>query len=549
VTALGANDEGRVLVVDDSHESLRLLVDILTSHGYEAQAADSGELALASVGANPPDLILLDIRMPELDGFEVCRRLKVRPESAGIPIMFISGAAETSERAAGLSLGAVDFITKPFQADELLARVRTHLELARLRAQLERRAGELEAANEQLRVEMAERDNARARELILERRLQESQKLESLGVLAGGIAHDFNNILTSVLGSADLALRDLPPSALARANLLEIVQSSRRAADLCRQMLAFSGRGSFVIEPIDLTALVEDLLTLLRSAISKKTLLNLSLERNLPPLLGDASQLGQVIMNLVINASEAIGERSGVVTIHTGAAECSREYLTETYAEQNLAPGLYITLEVADTGVGMDRETQSRIFEPFFTTKFTGRGLGLAAVLGIVRGHKGALKLYSEPHKGTTFKILLPACETAEVSSAQPNGSTNHEWQGRGTVLLVDDEETIRALGSRMLARLGFEVLTASDGHEALSVYREHQNEIVLVLLDLTMPRMDGRETFSELLRIDPSVRVIMSSGYSEQDISSRFAGKGLVGFVPKPYSLDVLRERLQAAL
>jgi CheY-like chemotaxis protein len=548
VSASGTGNEGRVLVVDDSHASLRLLVDILTSHGYETHAADSGELALASVADNPPDLILLDIRMPDVDGFEVCRRLKAGPESKDIPVVFISGETDTSERAGGLALGAVDFVTKPFQAEELLARVRTHLELARLHVQLERRAVELEAANERLRVEMDAREEARSRELKLEQQLQRGQKLESLGVLAGGIAHDFNNILTSVLGSADLALRDLPPSAPARANLLEIVKSSRRAADLCRQMLAFSGRGSFVIEPIDLTAFIEDMSNLLQSGIKKGILLNLNLGKNLPLLLGDSSQLGQLVMNLVINASEAIGDRSGVVAIYTGAVECSREYLTETYAEQNLAPGLYLTLEVTDTGVGMDREIQSRIFEPFFTTKFTGRGLGLAAVLGIVRGHKGALKVYSEPGKGTTLKILLPASEAAQMSSTQTNGSLSSEWRGRGTVLLVDDEETIRALGARMLARLGFEVLTAADGREALSVYREHEAEIVLVLLDLTMPHMDGRETLSELVRINPSVRVVISSGYAEQDITSRFCGRGLAGFVSKPYTLDALRERLQEA-
>jgi len=397
--------------------------------------------------------------------------------------------------------------------------------------------------------DITERKQAEAERLQLERRLQQSQRLESLGVLAGGIAHDFNNILMSVLGNAELALTILSPSAPARENLLEITASSRRAADLCRQMLAYSGRGHFVTEAIDLQALIEDMLGLLQSTVSKKALLNLNMGKNLPPMRGDVSQLSQVIMNLVINASEAIGERSGVITISTGVTECTGEYLERTYGEGNLAPGLYLTLEVSDTGAGMDKATQERIFEPFFTTKFTGRGLGLSAILGIVRGHKGALRLYSELGKGTTFKILFPVSETAAESLARANGATKDDWQGAGTILLVDDEETIRTLGVRMLASLGFTVITAADGREALAVYAEHRDEITLVLLDLTMPHMDGEQTFRELRLIDPGVRVVMSSGYAQNDITARFAGKGLVGFVHKPYSLAELRDQLRAAL
>jgi two-component system cell cycle sensor histidine kinase/response regulator CckA len=367
--------------------------------------------------------------------------------------------------------------------------------------------------------DITERKQAEEERLVLERQLQQSQKLESLGVLAGGIAHDFNNILTGVLGNAELALAELSPSAPGRENLLEITQASHRAAALCRQMLAYSGRGQFAREPIDLNALVEDMLGLLKSAISKKALLNLNLEKDLPLLEGDSSQLGQVIMNLVINASEAIGDKDGVITISTGVRECSREYFRESYAHLDLPSGPYLTLEVSDTGCGMDQETKERLFEPFFTTKFTGRGLGLAAVLGIVRGHKGALKVYSEAGKGTTFKIRFPAGEAGEGALARERAAEVSDWHGAGTVLLVDDEETIRTLGARMLSRLGFVVLTAGDGREALALYAQHRGEIVLVLLDLTMPHMDGEETLHGLRALDPEVRVIMSSGYSEQDI------------------------------
>lgn len=391
-----------------------------------------------------------------------------------------------------------------------------------------------------------ERRNAENDRIDLERQILQTQKLESLGVLAGGIAHDFNNILMAILGHADLALDDLPPLSPARDSIGEIEKAARRAADLCRQMLAYSGRGRFVIERIDLSDLVDEMVHLLRTSITKKALLNLNIEKNLPPLMADATQMRQVLMNLVINASEAIGDRSGVITISTGAMDCTSDYLTETYLDENLAPGLYVWLEVSDTGCGMDRETQSRIFEPFFTTKFTGRGLGMAAVLGIVRGHKGALKVYSEPNKGTTFKVLFPVGEEAVLVTREPGEVDQAEWRGEGLLLLADDEETIRALGKRMLERLGFTVITAADGREAVEIYRERGDEIRAVLLDLTMPHMDGEEAFRALRQIDPGVRVVLSSGYTEHDIVSRFAGKGLAGFMPKPYTMQGLRERLR---
>jgi two-component system cell cycle sensor histidine kinase/response regulator CckA len=390
---------------------------------------------------------------------------------------------------------------------------------------------------------------AEEQRLALERQIQHSRKQESLGVLAGGIAHDFNNILTSILGNSELALEELSPSAPGRERLLEIMAATRRAAGLCRQMLAYSGRGRFVIESVDLSVLVEDTLDLLRSGISNKAVLNLDLQQNLPPVDGDASQLGQVIMNLVINASEAVGERGGIIGISTGTKECTAEYLHKAYAHEGSSPGLYLTLQVSDTGGGMDAETQARLFEPFFTTKFTGRGLGLAAVLGIVRGHKGALGLETEPGKGTNFTVLLPASSAKAGAALRKTNIPTADWQRGRTILLVDDERALLTLGTSMLSQLGFAVLAAANGQEALAMFHEHMEEISLVLLDLTMPGMDGSETFQALCALDPRVRVVMSSGYGEQDLATRFAGKGLAGFLPKPYTLADLTERLSAAL
>jgi CheY-like chemotaxis protein len=262
---------------------------------------------------------------------------------------------------------------------------------------------------------------------------------------------------------------------------------------------------------------------------------------------GDATQIRQIIMNLVINASEAIGNTDGIITLTTGVTHCSREYLQDAYSAEELPEGLYVWLEVSDNGCGMDADTRSRIFEPFYTTKFAGRGLGLSAVLGIMCGHKGALKVQSEVGKGTTFRVLFPVEKHDELPAFKPI-QMDDDWKGHGIILLVDDDDSVRTLGKRMLERLGFQVLTAKDGKEALQTYREQAKSIKLVLLDLTMPHMDGEETFQELQRIDPAVRVVMASGYAESEVSKRFAGKGLAGFVQKPYVLAGLKQRLRSA-
>ena len=374
----------------------------------------------------------------------------------------------------------------------------------------------------------------------IESQMLHAQKLESMGVLAGGIAHDFNNILTAIIGNADLALMRLNLESPVRENLHKIEQAAGRASDMARQMLAYSGKGKFVIESIDLNLLVQEMVHMLEVSISKKSLLRLSLNEPLPMIDGDATQLRQIVMNLVINASEAIGDKSGTIAITSGCMQCDRNYLKDVWLDENLQEGLYVFLEVADSGCGMSKETISRIFDPFFTTKFTGRGLGMAAVLGIVRGHKGAIKVYSEPGSGSSFKILLPAgARSATIFNLEVE---DVEWKGAGTVLLVDDEETIRALGSEMLRELGFEVITAEDGRQAVDIFTE-QKEVDLVILDLTMPHLDGEQTFRELRLIRPDVKVIMSSGYNEQEVTQKFLGKGLAGFIPKPYKLSTLKQ------
>jgi PAS domain S-box-containing protein len=379
----------------------------------------------------------------------------------------------------------------------------------------------------------------------LERQLLHAQKRESLGIMAAGIAHDFNNLLMVVLGHAELALNEIPPTSPARESLTEITTAARRAGELSLQMLAYTGKAVFAVERVNLRELVEEMAHLLKTAISKKAILNLNLERGLPPIEADPSQIRQIVMNLIINASEAIGDGSGAITVSVGATRCDEEYLRTTEMYADLSPGPYVYLEVTDTGIGMDAETRSRIFDPFFTTKFTGRGLGLAAVLGIVRAHMGALKVYSEPGKGTTFKVLFPALEDAGEGVLTDKTSLLASWRGKGTILLVDDEESLLALGARTLEHLGFTVLTAADGLQAVELYRQRGKEIDLVLMDLTMPHMDGAAAFGELRRLNPEVRVVLASGYGHEDVASRFEGMHLDGVLQKPYTLARLRESL----
>lgn len=382
----------------------------------------------------------------------------------------------------------------------------------------------------------------------LEAKMLQAQKLESLGVLAGGIAHDFNNLLTSVIGYSDLARSELPAHSSARELLDEAVTGARRAAELTQQMLAYSGKGTLTTEPVQLSALVSDITRLLEVSISKKCVLRFDLMEDLPVCQGDATQLRQVIMNLIINASDAIGDRSGVIAITTGVAWCDREYLAENFIDDNLSEGLYVHLEVADTGSGMTPETRAKIFDPFFTTKFTGRGLGLAAVLGIVRGHKGAIRVYSELGRGTTFKMLLPADPNVELAQPVPDPEAE-QWRGSGSILVVDDEESIRGLMRHALLKMGFEVVTANDGREGVEAFRKMADANPLVLLDLTMPHLDGAAAFAELRRIRPDVRVILMSGYSEHPSATQFAGKGLAGFIQKPFNIGDLRELVRSTL
>lgn len=380
----------------------------------------------------------------------------------------------------------------------------------------------------------------------IERRLQETQKLESLGILAGGVAHDFNNLLTGILGNTSLAQMDLPETSPVQENLAAIEKTSRRAAELCKQMLAYSGKGRFVVQRLDLEEIVRDTTQLVRPSLGRHAVLEFQLAKGLPSISADATQMRQIIMNLVINASDALGEKPGVITLTTGVIDADAAYLATTAMSPDVPPGRFVFLEIADTGEGMSAEVMTKIFNPFFTTKFTGRGLGLAAVLGIVRGHGGAIKVTSKVGEGSTFRLLLPAIEGA-VETRAPEPPVIAEWRGAGTVLVADDEPSVRLVASRLLESFGFRVVLAANGLEALEAFRKSPDDFAAVLLDLTMPQMDGMEAFTAMRSIRADLPVVLMSGYTEQDAVSRFAGQGLAGFVQKPFSPAELREAFSA--
>jgi len=399
---------------------------------------------------------------------------------------------------------------------------------------------------EGLAVDITQRKQAEADKIALERKLLESQKLESLGVLAGGIAHDFNNLLTAIMGNASLARLELGAGSPIQKNLRQIETTSLRAAELCQQMLAYSGRSRFVVERLDLSALVEGAAPLLQFSLGRHASFRLELPRGLPPVMGDATQLRQIVMNLVMNASEAMGEKAGEITLATGVCTADRDFLAATVNGGDLPAGEYLFLRVEDQGCGMSAETLARIFDPFFTTKFAGRGLGLAAVLGIVRSHEGALQVTSVPGRGTTFTLLLPPTDGTAVTAPDSPGTVT-PWQHSGTVLVADDEDEVRQIASDILEKLGFTVVSATDGHEAVQAFEREPSRFDLVLLDLTMPGVSGVEALRRMRGRRPDLPALMMSGYAETEAEARLAGLTSARFLQKPFTVASLVAIVQA--
>ncbi len=380
----------------------------------------------------------------------------------------------------------------------------------------------------------------------LERRLQHSQKLESIGLLAGGVAHDFNNLLMGILGNASLALDAQATPAKTRRALEDVVRASERAADLTRQLLAYAGKGRFVVEQVDLARLVREIVPLIQPSIPRKVQLNLEIAPGLPGVQADKGQMEQVVMNLIINAAEAMQGSPGTVTVTMGVRQVEESERSH-YLTEHALTGSYLALAVRDTGVGMDQTTLNRIFDPFFSTKFLGRGLGLSATLGIVRGHSGAIRVLSSPGKGTTFEVLFPAGSALPAPAPEPTEET--AVMGHGTILVIDDEETIRRLMKTVLERHGYKVLLAENGADGLTIFARNAGVISLVVLDLVMPVMSGEEVLPHLLTMRPGLPVIVSSGQDAAEGLRKLSEPRVAGYLQKPYRADALARKVADVL
>ncbi len=651
---------GKILIVDDSEESRELLSEILAGEGYDARPADSGELALAAVAVSPPELILLDMRMPGMNGIEVCRRLKSRAESRDIPVIFLSASVDFGDRLEGLESGAVDFVNKPFRREELMARLKTHLELARLRKDLEHRVAErtaqLQTANDQLKSELERRrrteeelresehrfrsladtapaiifmadqkglvtyvnqwgltftgrtleqlagngyldlvhpeDASRAREtvagasrerrpyqleyrhrrfdgeyrwlaetgnprflhgefaghigVILDvtelKRSQEralaNQRLESLGVLTAGIAHTFNNLLSTILAHADLAIDEIPSESPAHENVSTIATVALRGSEIVNLLMAYAGHAEpDTSEPVEFSSLILAMVHLLKESVPRLTSFNVNLSKEPTPIWANAGQIRQVVLNLIVNAYEALEARSGTVTLATAKVRVNHD--SPESRPPGLGDGDYVLFEISDTGCGMTEEMQAKIFDPFFSTKFLGRGLGLASAQGIVRAAGGAISLVSSPGQGSAFKVWLPFWSgRLDRKNGMPEGRSNQA----GVVLLVDDEDRLRLEASSALQREGFAVMASRDGLAALELFGKYYNEIEAVVLDLPVPGLSGPVVCNEIRRLKPEVRVLFT-GIEGGDESSELTNER---FLQKPYSLTELVHTLR---
>jgi len=397
--------------------------------------------------------------------------------------------------------------------------------------------------------DITERRQAEENKLELERKFQQTQKLESLGVLAGGIAHDFNNVLTIILGHCYIVDEEIDSGIDVKYHVKQVQMAAERAAELCRQMLSYAGKNTLVQTRINLCMLVDENQKMLRSAIRKNVHFDLDLANDVPEIVGDSAQIQQVVMNLIINAAEAIGDKNGTIRIALNTLTVPADRTDTDILGNAILPGNYACLTVSDNGCGMDVETQKRIFEPFYTTKFTGRGLGMSAVLGIIKSHNGALQLSSTPGVGSAFKVFLPWSGVSNKAESVPTVSHDPVAKGSGTILLVDDEEALLIIGAVLLKAMGYSVITAINGHEALEIFRERGSRIDLILLDLIMPEMSGVEAYRLFRDLSLNIPIVICSGFSDEEFKIGIEGDEFAAVVNKPYKPDQLQHMLMKLL
>ncbi len=522
-------DAPLILLVEDDKNHADLMRTSLQDAPEEYRLEIAATLchARAALERLTPNLVLTDYQLPDGEGSEL-----VAAVNGLCPVILLTSQGNEQVAVDAMKAGIQDYVVKTSAVFSGIPRI------------VQRGLREWALIQEQKR---AEEERQR-----LERHLLHLQKLESLGTMSGGIAHDFNNLLMAVLGNLELSLMKLPHDTPVRNLLCHAVDAAERAAKLSGMMLAYSGKGVYSITEQDLTGLVEENITMMAAAISKNITFDLKLDRSLPPIMADADKIRQVLMNLIINASEAIGNTNGLITLSTGVQEFGQKALNSSRLEEKLAAGRYAWMEVRDSGCGMDAKTRDRLFDPFFTTKFTGRGLGMSVAQGIIRAHKGAILVESSPGVGTIIRVLFPIAagsQTEQTSVAAVADTVSTGVQPANIVLIVDDEEMIREVCTAMFGELGIEAFTANGGEEALRIFREQGERIKLVLLDYSMPGMDGIAVFGELRKISPDIPVLLASGYSAEEVAERFKGVGLNGFIQKPFNLKRLGDEVKRVL
>jgi signal transduction histidine kinase len=510
----------RVLIVEDSEEDADLIVLELKRGGYapEFQRVDNGEAMMRALAEREWDIVLSDYSMPR---FSVAEALGIVQERcADLPFVIVSATIGEEAAVEAMKTGAHDYVLKH--------------RLSRL----------VPAIKREMRESAVRRERRH-----LEEQLRHAQKLESLGLLAGGVAHDFNNLLTGILGNASLVLDLLDTNEGVRGMLQDIIRASERAADLTRQLLAYAGKGKFVVEPVDASALVRDISELMRSSVPRTIPLELNLQSHLPAIEADASQIQQVVMNLILNAVEATGESRGLVHVTTAIHRVRAGDSVAHFRPDPPQPGTYVMIRVTDQGCGMADAIKAQIFDPFFTTKFTGRGLGLAAALGIVRGHKGAIGVESTEGVGSTFTVLIPALGATKAAEAEAARRKEVPEAGSGAILIIDDEDVVRRAARAALEHFGFTVFEACDGRDGADLFSRLHDRVSAVLLDLTMPHMDGHDVWRYIRRLRPDMQIIVSSGFEQSDAMKQFVEEPGLHFIQKPYTATALVRTIRSVV
>jgi two-component system, cell cycle sensor histidine kinase and response regulator CckA len=510
----------RILIVDDEIRMCESLEILLSGRDYDIQCFTDGRKALSYIQDHGCDLVLLDLIMPDMDGFTVLTRIKENFPDVQVIIMTAQGSAEYA--VAALKGGADDFLCKPFEMDELIKRIQNILNSRRLSKQNALIEGKLAMTEAQLR---------------------QAQKMEAIGTLAGGIAHDFNNILMGIQGHLSLMLFQLDVSHPFYQRLQNVEKLVESGSKLTSQLLGYARKGRYEVKPIDLNNSIKETAETFKR-VRKDITFHLDFESDIFAIEADTGQMEQIFMNLFVNAADAMPD-GGKINIRT------ENVVIQTMAGLpfQVKPGTYVLLTVSDTGIGMDEATRERIFEPFFTTKEMGRGtgLGLASVYGIVKGHEGYIDVKSQPDQGTTFRIYFPS--SREQAAGEGDPSVDNVLRGAETVLFVDDEEEIVKVSKALLEIMGYRVLTARNGQEALQVYQQRKEDIDIVLLDMIMPGMNGSHVYEKLKAINEDVRVLLLSGYSKDREATAILASRCDGFIQKPFKVQDLSRSIRQAL